>query len=114
MLIPSATPRDCPAERRVIAETYNPAVLFETSLPPCYYIAPDAIRPNRLTESFTVTDCPYNGPGQHWHVLACGERLEDAAWSLRDPTGDATEIRDWICFYPDKIETEVDGETLAD
>lgn len=100
--------------REIVAETGRPAMLFETSLPPRYYFSPDDVRSDHLEKSETVTDCPYKGPAQHWHAEAGGERIEDAAWSLADLIGDATKIVGWFCFYPGKVETEVDGEILAD
>ncbi|MEX2497216.1 MAG: DUF427 domain-containing protein, partial [Woeseia sp.] len=61
----------------------------------------------------TVTDFTYKGPSQHWHLGVRGESIEDAAWSLCDPIGEAHRIGDAVCFYPDKVETEVDGETAT-
>ena len=96
----------------VVAETGSPAILFETGLPPRYYFAPDDVRRDRLRKSDKVSDCPYKGPGQHWHVAGRGADVENAAWSLSDPIGDAREIKDWICFYPDRVDTEVDGGAI--
>ncbi|MEX2495180.1 MAG: DUF427 domain-containing protein, partial [Woeseia sp.] len=63
-----------------VAETTRPLILFETSLPPRYYIPRADVRDEMLTKSDTVTDCPYKGPAQHWHLGVRGESIEDAAW----------------------------------
>ena len=87
-------------------------MLFETGLPVRYYLPPEDVHTDLLEQSATVSECPYKGDGQHWHLNVGGDRVEDAAWSLPRPLGEATEITDYICFYPDKLEIEVDGEPL--
>lgn len=89
-------------------------MLFETSMPTRYYVAPEDVRTDLLSRSPTVSQCPYKGDGQHWHIAAGGARVDDAAWSLPEPLGDATAIPGWFCFYPDKVSIEVDDEHLRD
>lgn len=93
----------------VIAESASPAILFETSLKPRFYLPPDAVRTDLLERSDTVSQCPYKGDGQHWHVRAGDRRIDDACWSLTTPMGDALAIPRWYSFYPDKLSIEVDG-----
>lgn len=97
----------------LVAETRTPAILFETSTPVRYYLPPDEVRPGVLAKSATVSQCPYKGDGQHWHVVAGGTRIADAAWTLTTPMDGALAIPHWISFYPDKVSVEVDGERLA-
>ncbi len=96
----------------VIAESRRPAMLFETGLPARYYLPPEDVRTDLLGRSTTVSQCPYKGDGQHWHLTVGGDRVEDAAWSLPRPLGEADRIAGYICFYPDKVDTEVDGVPL--
>lgn len=96
----------------VIAESERPEMLFETGVPARYYLPPDDVRTDLLSRSETVSQCPYKGDGQHWHLDVGGERIEDAAWSLPSPLGEAERIAGYLCFYPEKVRTEVDGEPL--
>lgn len=96
----------------LVAETRAPAMLFETSTPTRFYLPPDAVRTQLLLKSGTVSQCPYKGDGQHWHVEVEGHRIADAAWSLITPMGDALMIPRWFSFYPGKLTVEVDGERL--
>ena len=96
----------------VIGETHEPAILFETSLPPRYYLSPEAVRTDVMQRSDTVSQCPYKGDGQHWHVVIGDKRIENAAWSLPSPLGDASRIPRWFSFYPEKVRIEVNGERL--
>lgn len=97
----------------VVAESETPQILFETGLPPRHYLPPGDVRTELLERSEHVSHCPYKGAGQHWHLDVGGERIDDAAWSLPRPIGEARErLEGWYCFYPGKVETEVDGEAL--
>ncbi len=96
----------------VVAESIEPAMLFETSLAPRFYLAPDAVRPEFLIKSETVSTCPYKGDGQHWHVVVGDTHIADAAWSLTAPLGDALTIPRWYSFYPEKVRVEVDGHFM--
>jgi uncharacterized protein (DUF427 family) len=97
----------------VVAESRRPWMLFETGTPVRYYLPPEEVRTDLIEQSETVSHCPYKGDGQHWHLRTDGDRVEDAAWSLPDPLGEAQRIAGCICFYPEKVDTEVDGERLA-
>ncbi len=97
---------------QVIARSSAPMILFETALPSRYYLAPDDVEVARLKRSGKVTPCPYKGDGQHFNVESAGQEMENAAWSLHSPLGEAEKIRDWISFYPDKLDIEVDGVKL--
>ena len=61
----------------VVAETRRPRVLFETALPPRYYIPPEDVRADLLVSTETQTGCPYKGFASYWSVEAGGELVED-------------------------------------
>jgi uncharacterized protein (DUF427 family) len=43
----------------VVAETRESTILFETGLPPRYYIPPEDVREDVLFKSQKTTQCPY-------------------------------------------------------
>lgn len=96
-----------------IADSVRPQILFETGLPPRFYLPPEDVHTDLIERSATITHCPYKGKAQHWTLDMMGERIEDAAWTLPDPLGEAEAVRDWFSFYPGKVEIEVDGERLT-
>lgn len=96
----------------IVADSKRPKLLFETGNPIRYYLPFADVRTDLLTESETVSHCPYKGAGQHWHVATGGDRLEDAAWSLPHPLPEGIAAAQHICFYPDKVEVEVDRKRL--
>jgi uncharacterized protein (DUF427 family) len=61
----------------VLAETDHPKLLFETGLPPRYYIPPEDVRKEALVPSDKQTQCPYEGVASYYSVEAAGESFED-------------------------------------
>jgi uncharacterized protein (DUF427 family) len=94
----------------VVAETERPAILFETGLPPRYYIPPEDVRDDVLAGSQNTTQCPYKGIASYYSVVAGGDRAEDLVWYYPDPIPEAAKIRGLLCFYNEKVDIEVDGE----
>jgi len=93
-----------------VAETEQPKVLFETSLPPRYYIPPEDVREEMLTPTAKETQCPYKGVASYYSVEAGGERVDDGVWYYPDPIPEAPKIRRLLCFFNEKVDLEVDGE----
>jgi uncharacterized protein (DUF427 family) len=73
--------------------TAQPEVLFETGLPPRYYISPEDV----LVKSKT-TRCPYKGVASYWSVEVGGDRVEDLTWSYQDPIPEAARIKGLLAF----------------
>lgn len=94
----------------VVAETQRPKVLFETALPPRYYIPPEDVRTDLLTPTDRHTGCPYKGAASYWSVEAGGEVVENLVWGYPKPITAVEKIRDHLCFFNEKVDLEVDGE----
>jgi uncharacterized protein (DUF427 family) len=99
--------------KRVVAESTRPKLLFETSSPIRYYLPFADVDLGLLEHSDTVSECPYKGDGQHWHLDVNGDRVPDAAWSLPHPLPEGIAATEHICFYPDKVHVEVDGRHIT-
>jgi uncharacterized protein (DUF427 family) len=103
-----------PTKRRVrvlvdgepVAETTRARILFESNLPPRYYIPPEDVRLDLLEASSKRTRCAYKGLASYWSVR--GE--EDIAWAYPEPQHDAEPVRDMIAFFNERVDIEVDGE----
>ncbi len=93
----------------VLAETDRPKILFETGLPPRYYIPPEDVRAELLVPSETKTICPYKGVASYRSARTNGEAVEDLVWYYPEPLPEAQKVRDHLCFYDKKVELEVDG-----
>jgi uncharacterized protein (DUF427 family) len=94
----------------VVAETHRPVVLFETGLPPRYYIPPDDVREDVLVPSDRNTHCPYKGIASYHSVEAGGETVEDIVWHYPEPIAATEKIRGNLSFFNEKVDLVVDGE----
>jgi uncharacterized protein (DUF427 family) len=90
----------------LVADTTRARVLFETGLPPRWYIPPDDVRMDLLAPTETRTGCAYKGYASYWSV---GDE-DDVVWTYRDPLLDALPVKDMLCFYNERVDIEVDGE----
>lgn len=95
----------------VLAESRSPVIIFETGLPPRYYLPRLDVRVANLVASETVTSCPYKGTtSEYWSApRASGEVAEDIAWAYQFPTREAQPIAGMVCFYDEKVNVIVDG-----
>jgi uncharacterized protein (DUF427 family) len=90
----------------LIASSTQPRILFETSLPPRYYLPIGDVRMDLLHPSTTNTSCPYKGTASYWHVGG----HEDIVWIYRTPLPESQKIAGLVCFYNEKVDLYVDGE----
>jgi uncharacterized protein (DUF427 family) len=98
------------ADGEVVAETAQPKLLFETGLPPRYYIRAEDVRMDKLLPSEKNTQCPYKGVASYWSVKVGEDILEDLVWSYQDPIPEAAKMKGHLCFFNEKVDLEVDGE----
>lgn len=97
----------------IIADTIRPKMLFETGLPPRYYLPWADVRLELFQLSDTVSECPYKGDGQHWDLKIKDEELTDAAWSLPHPLPEGMPAAEHVSFYEDGVTVTVDGVRLG-
>jgi uncharacterized protein (DUF427 family) len=91
----------------VVADSSRASILYETGLPPRYYLPPADVRTDLLTPTETATSCPYKGTARYWSVEIGGEMHDDIAWGYDDPLPESAGIEGLICFYDERVELEV-------
>ena len=91
---------------RVVADTTSPMVVYETGLPPRFYV-PEADITADLVDSDTTTTCAYKGVAAY-RSMADGP--EDVAFSYPDPLKEGQGLPGHWCFLADEVATEVDGQ----
>jgi uncharacterized protein (DUF427 family) len=98
-----------------IATTRRGLFLFETGLPPRYYVPPEEVRGELLVPSRTTSICPYKGTASYWQIKVGDRVAEHAVWAYLDPVPDAPPIKGYYCFYPEKVESfDVERTTRAE
>lgn len=96
-----------------LADSRAPRILFETGLPPRYYLPLADVRLDLLRPSDRLTRCPYKGTASYWSVEVHGQRHEDLVWTYRAPLPESQKIAGLACFYDERVEVYVDGERQA-
>jgi uncharacterized protein (DUF427 family) len=96
-----------------IAETRRAKRVLETSHPPVYYIPPEDVRMDLLTENPHATWCDWKGLARYYDVEVAGKRAEAAAWYYPLPTRIYEPMKGYVAFYPRAMDAcFVDGERV--
>jgi uncharacterized protein (DUF427 family) len=96
-----------------LAYTTRARRVLETSHPPVYYVPPGDVRVEHLAPSDATSFCEWKGPVRYYDVSTEGRTEERAAWFYPDPTPRFREIKDYVAFYPSKMDAcWVDGEKV--
>jgi len=93
-----------------VAESSQPRILFETGLPPRYYLPLTDVRMDLLRPSATQSHCPYKGTASYWSVDAGHGVHADIVWIYRTPLPESQKIAGLACFYDERVDVFLDGE----
>jgi uncharacterized protein (DUF427 family) len=92
-----------------VADSRSPRILFETGLPPRYYLPLSDIRTDLLRPSDTHTHCPYKGTASYWSVEVGKELHPDVVWIYRTPLPESQKVAGLAAFYDEKVDVFIDG-----
>jgi uncharacterized protein (DUF427 family) len=106
-----------PAEARVtvtvdgvkVAESDGALVLYETGLPPRYYLPAADVDAGVLRPSELHTTCPFKGRASYHSVEIDGVTHSDVIWYYPDPIPEVAQIAGMMSFYPERAQILVDG-----
>jgi uncharacterized protein (DUF427 family) len=90
---------------RRIADTGGALTLKEASYPPVYYIPRTDVDMAQLQRTSHQTYCPYKGDCAYFSIPAGSERSVNAVWTYEEPYPAVSEIREYLAFYPDRVDT---------
>ena len=90
---------------RVVARTSVPVAVFETGLPPRWYVDPTCVDWSSLSPSDSSTLCPYKGRTTGWWSA---DGLPDVAWSYGAPASAVTSIAGLVGFDDTRLVVDVD------
>ncbi len=89
-------------QRQLLVESDRTKVLYETGLPPRFYLPTLDIRaPLRPSGKSSV--CVYKGVANYAHIATDGGLLENVAWSYLEPTNESAAIAGMWCFDLNKF-----------
>jgi uncharacterized protein (DUF427 family) len=90
---------------RRIADTREALVLKEASYPAVHYIPRKDVDMTQLERTTHQTYCPYKGDCSYYSVPVGGERSANAVWTYETPYPSVAEIREYLAFYPNRVDS---------
>ncbi len=88
----------------VIAESDAALVVRESNHTPVIYFPRADVRLDLAERTQHESFCPFKGEASYW-TFTCGDTpAENVAWSYEDPFDEVAAIRDYVAFYPDRVD----------
>ncbi|MGL4608670.1 MAG: DUF427 domain-containing protein [Trueperaceae bacterium] len=105
-------PRVEPSAKRIrillngvtIADSTSAIRVLETSHPPSYYIPKADINMDYFDATPRKTFCEFKGAASYWTINVNGKEVASAAWSYAKPSEGFEDIKDYLAFYPGKMD----------
>ena len=89
---------------RIIADTREALTLREAHYPAVQYIPRKDVDMTLLDRTDHTTYCPYKGDCSYFSIPPGGERSVNAVWSYEAPYAAVTPIKDYLAFYPERVD----------
>lgn len=89
---------------RVVADTREALTLREANYPPVHYVPRKDVDMTLLEPTDHATYCPYKGDSAYYSIPAGGARAVNAVWAYPEPYAAVAAIRDYVAFYPDRVD----------
>jgi uncharacterized protein (DUF427 family) len=89
---------------RIIADTREALTLREAAYPAVQYIPRKDVDMALLEPTDHATYCPYKGDCAYFSIPLGGNRSTNAVWSYEAPYAAVTPIKDYLAFYPDRVD----------
>jgi uncharacterized protein (DUF427 family) len=89
---------------KIIADTRNALTLREASYPAVQYIPRRDVDMAAVARSEHTTYCPYKGDASYYSIPAGGDRSLNAIWTYETPFEAMAQIKDYLAFYPDRVD----------
>ena len=87
-----------------IADTTAALTLREAAYPAVQYNPRRDVDMAALMRSDHTTYCPYKGDASYFSIPAGGDRSVNAVWSYETPFDAMAPIKDYVAFYPDRVD----------
>ena len=91
-----------------VADSRQPRILFETGLPPRYYLPLSDIRTDLLRPSDTQSRCPYKGTASYWSVDTGKALHPDVVWIYRTPLPESQKVAGLAAFFDEQVDVFID------
>lgn len=89
---------------RTIADTREAIALSESDYPVVHYIPRRDVDMALLERTTHTSYCPYKGEASYFSIPGGGQRSKNAVWSYEHPHSAVAEIKEYLAFYPDRVD----------
>jgi uncharacterized protein (DUF427 family) len=90
----------------VIAESNHALALKEATYPVVQYFPREDVAMMYLSRTDHGSHCPYKGDASYYSIARDGQIAENAVWSYEEPYPAMAEIKDYLAFYPNRVEIQ--------
>jgi len=90
---------------RIVADTRDALTLREAAYPAVQYIPRKDVDMSLLERTDHTSYCPYKGDCSYYSIPVGGERSVNAVWSYEQPFDAVSQIKDYVAFYPDRVDS---------
>lgn len=71
-----------------------------------HYFPPESINMEYFSGSALHTTCPWKGVASYYNIEVGGKKIQDAAWYYPQPKEAASQIKDHVAFYLNKVQLQ--------
>jgi uncharacterized protein (DUF427 family) len=89
---------------KVIAQTERALILEEKGYPPVFYVPREDADMSLLERTSHYSYCPYKGDCSYFSIPEGGSKSKYAVWSYEEPYEAVSLIRDYLAFYPTRVD----------
>ena len=107
---PCAKPVEVRHGNAVIASTTNSYRLLETASPPTFYLPPDDVDWNQLVTAPGSSVCEWKGAAEYFGLPDDPDM--PVAWRYPRPRARFEMLKDFVSFYPGRVDCFVAGEQV--
>jgi uncharacterized protein (DUF427 family) len=90
----------------LIADTREALALKEGDYPVVYYFPRKDVKIERLARTERRSYCPFKGHASYYSLKG---GAQNAVWTYEDPYDEMLAIREFLAFYPDKVDSILTG-----
>jgi len=90
---------------QTVADSARTLVMHETRLPSVFYFPRGDVRMDLLTRTNLRANCPFKGDASFYALAVDEMSIENAAWSYEAPYDEATDVKEYLAFEWDAIDT---------
>ncbi|KAI9034474.1 hypothetical protein DFJ74DRAFT_649651 [Hyaloraphidium curvatum] len=98
---------------QIVADTTRAYRILETTHPPTYYLPPEDIKMEYLSETARSTYCEWKGSCSYYTVRVGDKIAENRAWFYKRPSPAYAAIANYVSFYASPFDCFVDDEKVA-